>query len=87
MLRKLTLKSLETTTSDKCFLKFPSIKKSFFCLKIQISLWDFPGGLAVKNPPCNAGDIGSISGQETKIPHAVDQLRPHNATTGAQSHD
>ena len=23
---------------------------------------DFPGGPAVKNPPANAGDMGSISG-------------------------
>ena len=23
---------------------------------------DFPGGLVVKNPPCNAGDTGSIPG-------------------------
>ena len=22
--------------------------------------WDFPGGPVVKNPPCNAGDTGSI---------------------------
>ena len=24
--------------------------------------WDFPGGPVVKNPPANAGDMGSISG-------------------------
>ena len=35
---------------------------------------DFPGGPVVKNPPSNAGDTGSISGQGTKIPHAVGQL-------------
>ena len=35
---------------------------------------DFPGGPAVKNPPCNTGDMGSIPGQETKIPHAAEQL-------------
>ena len=28
----------------------------------------------VKNPPCNAGDTGSIPGWETKIPHAADIL-------------
>ena len=28
----------------------------------------------VKNPPSNAGDLGSIHGQETKIPHAMGQL-------------
>ena len=29
----------------------------------------------VKNPPANAGDMGSIPGWETKIPHAMGQLR------------
>ena len=24
--------------------------------------WDFPGGAVVKNPPANAGDMGSIPG-------------------------
>ena len=38
---------------------------------------DFPGGPVAKNPPCNAGDSGSISGQETKIPHTSKQLGPH----------
>ena len=35
---------------------------------------DFPGGPVVKNLPCNPGDVGSIPGQGTKIPHAVEQL-------------
>ena len=35
----------------------------------------------VKNPPSNAGDVGSIPGWGTKIPHAMGQLRPHAATT------
>ena len=26
------------------------------------TLWDFPGGPVVKNPPCNAGFMGSIPG-------------------------
>ena len=42
---------------------------------------DFPGGPVVKNPPCNAGDVGSIPGQGTKILHAVGQLSPHARTT------
>ena len=37
----------------------------------KISYWDFPGGPVVKNPPYNAGDVGSIPGQGTKIPHAA----------------
>ena len=35
---------------------------------------DFPGGPVVKNPPSNAGDVGSIPGWGTKIPHAEGQL-------------
>ena len=33
-----------------------------------------------KNPPCNAGHAGSILGQGTKIPHAIEQLSPYTAT-------
>ena len=44
-------------------------------------IWDFPGGPVVKNPPSNAGDVGSIPGWGTKIPHAAGQLSPR-ATTG-----
>ena len=42
---------------------------------------DFPGGPVVKNPPSNAGDVGSIPGQGTKIPHAAGQLNLHATTT------
>ena len=35
---------------------------------------DFPGGPMVKNPPSNAGDVGSTPSQGTKISHAVRQL-------------
>ena len=41
---------------------------------------DFPAGPVVKNPPSNAGHVGSIPGQGTKIPHATGQLSPHTAT-------
>ena len=42
---------------------------------------DFPDGPVVKIPPCNAGDVNSIPGQGTKIPHAMEQLSPPAATT------
>ena len=42
---------------------------------------DLSGGPVVKNPPSNAGDLGSIPGRGTKIPHAAGQLSPCNATT------
>ena len=35
---------------------------------------DFPGGPVVKNLPSNAGDVGSIPGLGTKIPHMAGQL-------------
>ena len=33
----------------------------------------------VKNPPSNAGDVGSIPGRGTKISRAAEQVRPHTA--------
>ena len=39
----------------------------------------------VKNLLPNAGDIYSICGQETKIPHAVDQLSPHPLCTAKKT--
>ena len=41
---------------------------------------DFPGGPVVKNPPSNAGDMGLIPGQGTKIPRALGQLSPRTTT-------
>ena len=39
---------------------------------ISLSLYlGFPGGSEVKTPPANAGDVGLIPGQVTKIPHAA----------------
>ena len=35
----------------------------------------------VKSLPCNAGDVGSIPGWGTKIPHAAEQLSPCATTT------
>ena len=34
-----------------------------------------------KNSLSNAGDVGSIPGQGTKIPHATAQLNAHTTTT------
>ena len=39
----------------------------------ETSCGDFLGGPVLKNLPCNAGDLGSIPGWETKIPHAMEQ--------------
>ena len=35
----------------------------------------------VRNPPSNAGDVGSILGRGTRILHVAGQLSPHAATT------
>ena len=55
---------------------YPNHPSLAFATLVSISL-DFPGGPVVKNLPCNAGDMVSIPGQETKILHAVDQRSPH----------
>ena len=47
----------------------------------QIHPEEFPGGPIVKNPPCNAGDTGSILGWGTKILHAMEQPSPPATTT------
>ena len=52
----------------------------YSALKIR-KFWDFPGGPVVENPPYNAGDIGLVPGQGTKIPHAAGQLSLRTATT------
>ena len=48
---------------------------------------DFPGGPVVKNPPCNAGDAGSIPGHRARIPHATEHLSPSTATTEPVRHN
>ena len=45
------------------------------CMLLR-NLRDFLGGPVVKNLPSNAGDLGSIPGLGTKIPHAAGQLSP-----------
>ena len=44
----------------------------------------FPGGSVVKNPPSNAGDMGSNPGRGIRIPHATRQVSPWTTTTEAQ---
>ena len=40
---------------------------------------DFSGGIVVKNLPSKVGDMGSIPGWGTKMPHAEGQLSPYKA--------
>ena len=53
--------------NDTFSMKTLSRHQKTFC-------WDFPGTPVVKNSSSNAGDMGSIPGQGTKIPHATGQL-------------
>ena len=41
---------------------------NFNWLESNTCIWDFPRGPVVKTSPCSAGDIGSIPGQEAKMP-------------------
>ena len=41
---------------------------------------DFPGGPVVKNPPCNAGDVGSIPVGGTEISRDAQQKSSHTTT-------
>ena len=41
----------------------------------------------VKNPPCYSEDVGLILGQGTKIPQAVEQRSPHDASTEPVFHN
>ena len=43
---------------------------------IKTTMREFPCGPVVKNPPSNAGDVGSIPGWGTKIPHAGGATKP-----------
>ena len=47
--------------------------------------WDVSGGPVVKNPPCNAWDMGSMPGQETKILRS-EQLSLGASTIGPTCH-
>ena len=50
-------------------------------------VWDFSDGPVVKNPPFEAGNMGSIPGRGPKIPRAAGQLSPCATTTEPASHN
>ena len=47
---------------------------------LETSLLDFPGGVVVKYPSCNEGELGS-PGLGTKTPHASGEQNSHATTT------
>ena len=62
--------------------------KSVCIMKYKTQLRrEFPGGPMVKSLPCDAGDVGSIPGQRTKIPHAMKQLSPRATTRQSVCHE
>ena len=61
--------------------------KLFLLKKKKKKIGDFPGGPVVKNPACNARDVGSIPGQGTNILHGWEQLSPHTITRESMSHN
>ena len=42
---------------------------------------DLPGGPVVKNPPFNAGEMGSFPGCGTRVPYTMEQLSLSSTTT------
>ena len=60
-------KTLQSNITDKHRCKNPQQNTSKSGL---------PWSSVIKNPPCNAGDIGSIPDQKTGISHVVGQLSP-----------
>ena len=44
------------------FLYYILFVPSIFTLLLKHTIWGFPGGPVVKNPPCNARDTGSVPG-------------------------
>ena len=61
------IESLHCTpkTDSVLCVSYTSIKKNI--------IMDFSGSPVVKNPPSSAGDMGSIPGGGTKIPHAEEK--------------
>ena len=57
-----------------CLWRIDNQVKAIWChsTRKEQKLWDFPGGLVVKNLPCNAREVGLIPGRGTKIPHAAE---------------
>ena len=56
-------------------------------LEINLKIWwDFPGGAVARNPPANAGDVGSSPGPG-RSPQAAEQLSPCATTTEPACHN
>ena len=78
ILRKSLIKSWVRAQTE--FLLYKQVSFNLTFLTYKMGLRDFPRGPLVKNLPCNTGDMGSIPGQGTRVPHAVEQLSPSTTT-------
>ena len=58
-------------------LKHEAFQNIFLIIKMN-RFWNFPGGTVDKNPPVNAGDSGSIPGQEGSTCHGQLKSRSCN---------
>ena len=74
-----TSEALHPSPSWNALLYLIHLSKLYLFFKIKFR--DFPGGPVVKNLPSSAGDVDSIPGQGTKIPHATGQLSPRATST------
>lgn len=54
---------------------------------LVVHLGNFPSGSVVRNLPCNAGDLGSIPGRGSKVPHTSEELSLCVATTESTCHN
>ena len=72
--------NLFSVTLSNIFPNSLSLQSEYMEYILIVAGGDFPDGPVVKNPPSNRGDVSSISGQGTKIPHAAKQLNLCAAT-------
>ena len=62
---------------DQCYYLLVNMKLVWVIILMYYIKWgDFPGGPAVKNPPCNAGDVVQSLVRELG-PTCMPQLRVH----------
>ena len=58
------------------FLTYVSINSGIDWIIKIVQTRDFTGDPVVKNPLCNAWDMGSVLDGGTKIPHALEKISP-----------
>ena len=87
--KKICLKKKEDMLNNRLLLHLSDLYifvKPILNFKRTYS-WDFPGGPMVKSPSCNAGDLVSTPGQESKLQCATQQLSPCAVTREPVCHN